>query len=97
MFLTAVATLFALGVVFGLVWLFLRLTRRKSKLRDSYAYDRVNETGLLSEYDDEVLDDAFLTYKQLKSKFTDGVDDEEEEEEEVYVYDRNSHLPNATA
>lgn len=78
--LSTMAILMALLVVVGIVILVLRLTTNKSKLRDSYTYNRVEDTGLLSEYDDNVLDDAFLTYKQLKSKFKDMPTDDEEEE-----------------
>lgn len=78
--LLTMVILLALLVVVGIV---LRLTTTsKSKLRDSYTYNRVEDTGLLSEYDDNVMDDAFLTYKQLKSKFKDMPTDDDDEEEE---------------
>lgn len=52
-----------------------------AKLRDSYTYDRVNDSALLSDYDDgQVLDDDdFLTYKELKSKFNDMPSTDEED------------------
>lgn len=81
LFWVAMGILAGLACIVGLIFLAVRGPR---KMRDTYAYDRVNETGLLAEYDDDVLDDAFLTYKQLKSKFKDEPSDGEEEEEDVY-------------
>lgn len=51
----------------------------KSKLRDTYTYDRVDDAALLSEYEEDVLDDAFLSYKELKSKFKDQPTDDEDD------------------
>lgn len=72
-------------VVLAIVCVLRVVVRKKSKLRDSYAYDRVNEEMLLSgddeEYDEEVLHDAFLSYKELKSKFKDEPEEEDEGED----------------
>lgn len=84
LFWVAIGILAGLACIVGLIFFVVRGPRN---MRDTYAYDRVNETGLLAEYDDDVLDDAFLTYKQLKSKFKDEPSDGEEDEEED-VYDR---------
>lgn len=90
--------MFGLLLIVAIVVLLLkRLPSRQSKLRDSYAYDRVEDAGLLSdaEDDEDALGGAFLSYKQLKSRFKDTASDEEndheddgEEEDEETILDR---------
>lgn len=72
---TSVMIILLLVVLSGVLF-FLFRKQTVSKLRDSYAYDRVESSAAASAYDEEVLDDAFLTYKQLKSKYMDFHDDD---------------------
>lgn len=86
MSLAILAVLVALVGVIVVVGRRMVPTKKTAKLRDSYAYDRVNDTGLLDDYDEEeqeeVLHDAFLTYNELKNKFRDDPDDEGDDEED---------------
>lgn len=88
----SVGVLAILALLVAIIVALVRLPKRSSstkhhasKLRDSYTYDRVDDSALLSDYDDQVLDDAFLSYKELKSKFNDDPDDDDAGEVEEGV------------